>query len=523
MSARTTLVGAATGPTARAAGTGALAGLVAGLVSLLAVTLLRLWGGVPLPTELVSDRLLPQIGVDDFLDLLNRLGGAIRAKQIGYVGAFAGQLALAVALGALYGVLARRGRRAGAIVSGVALVLLAALLAILWPELDANYRGLSDGPARAATIAGLAVVFGLLVGTIALTWRVLTRARPAVPDDAAGAGGALMPRRALLVAGAGAVVAVAAGAGARALYDRGAFGYDGLSIRGGPGVPAITPTDLFYTVTKNLIDPQVDEGRWRLEVGGHVAHPVSLSLADLRAMEPVRQVQTLECISNSVGGGLISNAEWVGVPLAALIAEAAPRAGAVQAFLHGADGYTNGIDLASAMRRTTLLAYEMNGAPLDRRHGRPVRLLVPGSYGERSVKWITRVEIRADEAEGYYGSQGWIPAPVSTMSRFFTPKTGARVAAGAVRLEGAAFAGDRGISRVEVSTDGGHTWRSARLDYNPSPIAWTLWSLDWRAPRGLHGLVVRATDGRGDPQIAREQGIAPNGSKGLHRIEVTVA
>lgn len=500
---------------------GALAGLAAGAAMLLATVLLRLWGGVPLPTELVSDRLLPQIHVDRFLDLLNLLGGAIQAKQIGYFGAFAGQVATAAALGALHGVIARRGGRAALVVGAILVLLLALLVGILWPELDSSYRGLGAGAARAWTIGGLALSFAVFLGALVLAHRVLTRPRPLARAE--GGGGTPLARRAFIVGGAGAVLGLAGLGGIRELYRRGAFGYDGLSLRGGAGVPAVTPTDVFYTVTKNIVDPEVDPDRWRLEIDGHVERPTSLSLAELRAMAPVRQVQTLECISNSVGGGLISNAEWVGVPLAELIAAAAPRPGAVQAFLHGADGYTNDVDLALAMRRTTLIAYEMNGAPLDRRHGRPARLLVPGSYGERSVKWITRVEIREDEAEGYYASQGWVASPVSTMSRFFTPKTGARIPAGPVRLEGAAFSGDRGIRMVEVSVDGGRTWRRARLDYDPSPIVWTLWSLDWRATRGEHELVVRATDGEGAAQITREQGIAPNGSKGLHRVQVTVA
>jgi DMSO/TMAO reductase YedYZ molybdopterin-dependent catalytic subunit len=186
------------------------------------------------------------------------------------------------------------------------------------------------------------------------------------------------------------------------------------------------------------------------------------------------------------------------------------------------DGFTNAMSIERAMRPIAVIALDMNGAPLERRHGFPARLLAPGSYGEVSVKWITRIEVRSDEAEGYYARQGWRADHVETMSRFFDLRAGSRIPAGRTELRGVAFAGDRGISRVEVSTDGGRTWRAARLVYNPSPIAWTVWSLPWTATSGAHELVVRATDGNGTPQTAATRGIAPAGSAGWHRIGVTV-
>ena len=147
-------------------------------------------------------------------------------------------------------------------------------------------------------------------------------------------------------------------------------------------------------MTKNLIDPRVDESQWRLEVTGHVEEPRTYTLDDLREMPAVPQIQTLECISNSVGGGLISNAEWTGVRLADLIAAARPREGAVQVYFDAVDGFTNTMSMERAMRPIALIALTMNGAPLQDRHGFPARLLAPGSYGEVSVKWITRIDVR---------------------------------------------------------------------------------------------------------------------------------
>ena len=211
----------------RAIACGALAGVAAGGVMLLATLLLRLVAGVPLPTELVSDRLLPNIPVGTFLDLLSTLGGPIQAKQIGYFSAFAGQFATAVALGALHGGLtewSRRnpgasGRRAAiarrpALVVGALLAaMLVLLLIVLWPELDASYRGLPLGAARTATIVGLTASFAIFLGALELAHRALTRPRPQAVREPAGEP---LPRRAFLVGAAG----VVAGLGSLGLMRR---------------------------------------------------------------------------------------------------------------------------------------------------------------------------------------------------------------------------------------------------------------------------------------------------------------
>ncbi|MCA1614391.1 MAG: molybdopterin-dependent oxidoreductase, partial [Acidobacteria bacterium] len=296
----------------------------------------------------------------------------------------------------------------------------------------------------------------------------------------------------------------------------------------GADVQAVTPNERFYVVSKNVIDPRVERALWRLEVTGMVESPQSFSYDDLAAMTATVQETTLRCISNQTGGGLMSNAAWKGVPLKSLIEAAKPRRGVVEVVLHGADNYTDTFAFEKAMDPTTLVAFEMNGRPLPENHGYPVRVIVPGLYGEKNVKWVTRIELVDTDAKGFYERQGWGPNfVVPTSSRFDQPDDRQKIklmtAAAGVRLKGVAHGGDRGVSRVEVSTDGGRTWREAKVDYARSPSAWSLWSYDWR-PRepGEYKLAVRATDGAGALQTPEERGIVPEGSTGYHHVTVNV-
>jgi DMSO/TMAO reductase YedYZ molybdopterin-dependent catalytic subunit len=257
-----------------------------------------------------------------------------------------------------------------------------------------------------------------------------------------------------------------------------------------------------------------------------VERPRTYRFEELSAHSVVTQLQTLECISNSVGGGLMSNAVWRGVPLRALIEPARPRPGVKQVVFHAADGYVHAVSLGKAMDPTTLVAYEMNGVPLPDRHGYPARLLVPGTYGEVSVKWVDRIELVGEPVEGYYERQGWRPWFVHTTSRFDRPISGqslSLVREPAVDLGGVAFAGDRGISKVEVSVDDRRTWQETAIDYQASPLSWSLWSYQWRPSNpGDYMLAVRATDGTGALQVSKRRGVAPSGATGLHTISVHV-
>jgi DMSO/TMAO reductase YedYZ molybdopterin-dependent catalytic subunit len=238
----------------------------------------------------------------------------------------------------------------------------------------------------------------------------------------------------------------------------------------------------------------------------------------------VAQETTLECISNGVGGGLMSNAVWRGIPLPVLLERAGVGGAARRALFHASDGYTHALSLERAMRPTTLVVYEMNGMALPRRHGFPVRLVVPGAYGEISVKWLDRIEVVDGPAEGYYERQGWRAERVRTTSRFDRPRNGQTFPAGMpVSLGGVAFAGDRGIQAVEVSVDGGSSWEPVSIDYPGTPLTWVVWSSTWTpAAPGSYEVMVRAIDRSGEVQEATRRPVSPSGASGRHAIRVRV-
>jgi DMSO/TMAO reductase YedYZ molybdopterin-dependent catalytic subunit len=282
----------------------------------------------------------------------------------------------------------------------------------------------------------------------------------------------------------------------------------------------VTATSDFYEVSKNAYDPEVDARRWRFKVAGLVENPLDLTLDEIEALPAVEQYATLECISNNVGGDLIGNALWRGVQLKDLIRKAGPKFGVVDVLLRAADGYTDSIPIDRAIADGTILAYQMNGAPLSPTHGFPLRLIVPGIYGMKNVKWITAVEPVNYDYKGYWQTRGWDDlAEYKTMSRIDVPS---KTIHGQTTIAGIAFAGDRGISKVEVSTDGGNTWKTAQLKGPLSSYSWVLWSYDWMPESaGSRAVIVRATDGAGVTQTSQHSPPIPDGASGydVRRID----
>jgi len=537
-------------------GAGLLAGLVATLLMALLMAVGRYWLGISPPPEAIPDRIAPTLDVDTFLDALRRFGGYNELKKLGIRGGVTGLFALGALVGVAYAAVAESARarrtapwrwglnRPGLLfVAGAFIVLWIVSLAVLWPVLDANYRGLPPSTARWVTALGLLVAYAAYGIALVATYRLITRRpdrRPeteseteteAVPAPAPVPVAEPIGRRAVLAGVAGVALAVPSVALFRRLYDQATFSYDGRRYSG-PGIQPITPQDAFYTVTKNVVDPDVSKRFWRLEINGLVENSHTYDFDELAALPTTTQLTTLMCISNAVSAGLISNAEWRGVPLRDLLTAAGVEDDAVEVVLRGADGYADTFAIDKALDPTTLVVYEMNGEPLSRIHGYPVRVIVPGLYGEKNVKWVTGIEVVDHDAKGFYEQQGWGPDfVVPTRSDFFAPQ----LTAGnrrfrdpfplnrATELRGRAFAGARGVSRVEVTTDDGQTWQEAELDYKNTDLEWVFWSYDWRPTEpGDYSLAVRAYDGPGALQETEPRPTVRSGQTGLHRATAVV-
>jgi DMSO/TMAO reductase YedYZ molybdopterin-dependent catalytic subunit len=291
--------------------------------------------------------------------------------------------------------------------------------------------------------------------------------------------------------------------------------------------PAITPMEDFYIISKNFVDPTPERGdNWSIVIDGGVENELTLHKSDLETMAVAPFVSTLTCISNRIGGPLIGTAEWRGARLGDVLRKAGVGSGAVDVVFTGEDDYQDSIPIEKAMAPETMVVWEMNGQPLPRLHGEPVRVIVPGRYGIKNVKWLTRITVANKDFEGFWQERGWTDdGTIKTSSRFDVPSNKAILPIGRTQIGGVAFAGDRGISKVEVSTDGGDTWKEATIAENPSPdgFSWVIWKLDWDAREGTYDLVVRATDGTGELQTSETASELPDGASGYHRISVGIA
>ncbi len=289
--------------------------------------------------------------------------------------------------------------------------------------------------------------------------------------------------------------------------------------------PRVTANEDHYTVDTTLVKPRVDVATWRLDVSGAVEAPFAVTYDQLLDLDAIEQVHTLECISNPTGGELISTAIWTGVRLRDLLQRARPTEKAFDVVLTSVDGYTDSFSIAKAMEPETLLVYLMNGKTLPQDHGYPVRALVPNIYGMKNVKWLRSIEVAAFDKLGYWQEQGWSDgAVVNTGTRIDIPARTLPWNGGEVTIAGIAFAGARGINKVELSFDGGRSWQAARLEAAVGPLTWRRWSTRWTPPNtGTHTLQARATDGRGDTETPVGRQPFPNGATGYHVLQVNVS
>lgn len=294
-----------------------------------------------------------------------------------------------------------------------------------------------------------------------------------------------------------------------------------------PGLtPIVVPNDKFYRIdTVVVFPPNVDVTTWKLNVTGMVDHPLELTYDELIQLPIIEQYVTIACVSNYVGGDLVGNTAWRGVPLRTVLAMAGVQAGATQLVGRSVDGFTVGMPTSWVMdeARVPMIAIGMNGQPLPRDHGYPARLIVPGLYGYVSAtKWLTELQLTTLEAfDAYWVPLGWAKeAPILTQSRIDVPGSGANLKAGQVTVAGVAWAPDRGVTKVEVAIDG--AWHDARLSAPISPATWVQWLYDWDAIAGDHQIEVRATDGTGTVQTTDHSPPAPDGARGHHTIGVHI-
>jgi DMSO/TMAO reductase YedYZ molybdopterin-dependent catalytic subunit len=289
--------------------------------------------------------------------------------------------------------------------------------------------------------------------------------------------------------------------------------------------PRITDNADHYTVDTTLIKPSVDVTKWTLDIGGSVASPFSLTYDQLLDLEAVEQLKTLECISNEVGGELMSTALWTGVPLADLLRQAQPTAETYKVKLTSVDGYTDSIHIDKAMEPDTIVAYLMNGVTVPQDHGYPARLLVPNIYGMKNVKWLKSIECVTFDYLGYWMERGWSDlAVINTNTRIDTPVRAAKWDGTAkIPIAGVAFSGARGISTVEVSADGGRTFSAAELEPALGPLTWVRWKLDWTpSGAGRFTIVARSTDKTGERETEIQREPFPSGATGWDRVDVIV-
>ncbi|MBI2918607.1 MAG: molybdopterin-dependent oxidoreductase [Chloroflexi bacterium] len=504
---------------------GFAAGVAAAVVSGLPIALARYLFGVPTPPEVLVDLVTALLPTPVFGFLVGLLGGW--GKPLLVVGLALALLLAGGAIGALWSWLDGRlrgvadqpppPRRRWVHGLGVAAVLWALAMVVLLPGAGQGLFGSRSGWELPVTWLASALAYGLAL--------VAVVRRRAAPEPEAETAPDRASRRKLLrslgLAVAGMVLASALGG-----YFWSVVARSGKRASRRPSglSPEITPNEDFYSVSKNISDPSVSATDWKLTVDGLVDRPLALSYEQLKSLPPVTQFLTLECISNEVGGDLMGNARWTGVALSTLLKEASVRPGVRKVVLHAADDYSDSITLDKALEPGTVIAYEMNGVALPDGHGFPARLLVPGIYGMKNVKWLTRVELVDYDYQGYWQQRGWSDsAVINTMSRIDTPRDYKNRPGDIDFIGGVAFAGDRGIAQVEVSTDDGRTWSRAEVKEALSPYTWVLWTRA-RAPQapGSYLLKVRATDKTGRLQSPEDMEPLPDGATGYHTVVVRI-
>jgi DMSO/TMAO reductase YedYZ molybdopterin-dependent catalytic subunit len=513
----------------------ALTGAGAMACALLVVYVGGLLGAVPYPPAAVSSLIIRATPGDVATRAIEQLGHA--AQRALNLGVHVGVLLLGSLLVVwIRGVTDSRRRARRALVAGAGLLVGAAGVSVTAPE------GLSV--VSLAILVAAAVTFAALGAGGPLLAAVDPPAQPHGEDGSAAGGQQTDPGRTSRRRFLAGTAAVAGGAalGGGAIWKLLGGPSRGAPVRivpadrpferpapdpGFPSVPGlsqeVTPVAEFYNVDIDIVKPRVDHSTWQLEVRGLVDRPYRLTYETLQHnFEVVEMAHTLTCVSNEVGGDLISTTIWRGVRLRDVLQRAGLRAGVDDVVFRAVESYSDSIPLAKALEDRTLVVFGMDGAALPREHGFPARIIVPGIYGMKNVKWVTSIEAVSRDYQGYWQERGWSDvARVKTESRIDVPGDGSTVVEG-TRVAGVAWAGDRGVRAVEISEDGGATWRPATLERELSPVAWRRWVASLSPGTGHRRVVVRATDGEGNVQTADQARPHPDGASGYHEVAFDV-
>lgn len=554
------------GPTSRSLARSALGpAMIAAALSVVVALALRYVFGLPTPAELYADQATTRIPLPVFETMLATFGTA--AKHLYLIGALVLEAALMAATGILYVVArswalsrTRPGRRDSSersahpapltLVDAPLIVLATWLLSAgaLAPAIGGGFfGGMLAGGIVMTLLSQLApdIVFAL-----SLVWQIRASSVGMSTEPAAVAG---VPRRLLFRQATLAVVTLGGGIAAWEALTSGLGALLGTTPAQSapPGVslsnvptkiippptpmysdfapvagqsPEVTAASSFYYVSKNLAsDPAIDSRSWKLAISGMVDAPYTLSYEQLRALPQVTQYHTLECISNVVGGDLMSTGYFTGVRLADALNTAHIQVGATEMIFKAADGYSDSLHLAQALNEQSLVVYLLNGQRLPTAHGFPARLLIPGLYGMKNGKWLTELSLASGSYQGYWEQRGWTPeAIVKLTSRIDTPHDGDLIIAGPTSVAGVAYGGAKGISRVDVSVDAGKTWTPAVMRRPLGALTWTLWEYPWTPTTGSYTLLVRAIDLDGNVQTYVPSPPLPDGATGYHAISVTV-
>lgn len=494
----------------------AIAGTLAATVALLALLILRFDG---------IGTFLPENAVEWVVD---HIPGALEATAIGLMGGFAKVLALGVAIAGfvvVHGFFALYYRRFEAIlgarwkvVAAFAALPAVVILFVVLPIFGLGVAGSEDPRGAAPSI--ISAVLGSLVyaGILDLAFREFTRKNPDGID---------ITRRTAIQS---ALILLMAAAVGTAVLSGGLTRIGRLSFPSSSSLSGreVTPTSEFYVVSKNLMSPAVDPSSWTLTVDGLVDNPLAFTSNQLLERNLEEHYATLECVSNEVGGNLIGNGLWRGVPMSELFDEAGVRPNATWVMFTSYDGYTVGVPLLRARAPGAMLALYLNGDRLTADHGFPARVLTPDLYGMMNPKWLTKITLIDHAYQGYWQQKGWTndgaikPQAIIAVAPQNIPN------GTATEIAGVAFAGARAITDVEVSVDGGATWSSAVRKAPLSPFAWTLWSFAWtpHAP-GSTTVMARAyyeaTPGAsGTLQPTGHESPFPSGASGVDQVAVTV-